>query len=272
MLQKNTYKSEKLDKEYCYYERILPIITIPALDSPAVELKAHVPFEHIKNTFSNRIGLISNASISIGQTEYGKPLNSSSNSTNQVLVTKPNASSAPVPPSCEHCTLLTGLEIDAAKNGKHPNLDPILKEQTHQNSYLTFLKKWKQLRSEENYYFSNLTVKNSKSSNEEKFTISAKDCRTNATFSVPDYGTCINKLPGRFRDELEKYKAKEKVRDNTLKLFLAPKKTSAKNSAAIKIFETQCREILSTHFFYIHSLLPIIREEKKRFSMHRKIF
>lgn len=261
--KKNTYKSEKLDKEYCYYERILPIITIPALDSPAVELKAHVPFEHIKNTFSNRIGLISNASISIGQTEYGKPLNSSSNSTNQVLVTKPNASSAPVPPSCEHCTLLTGLEIDAAKNGKHPNLDPILKEQTHQNSYLTFLKKWKQLRSEENYYFSNLTVKNSKSSNEEKFTISAKDCRTNATFSVPDYGTCINKLPGRFRDELEKYKAKEKVRDNTLKLFLAPKKTSAKNSAAIKIFETQCREILSTHFFYIHSLLPIIREEKK---------
>ena len=158
---------------------------------------------------------------------------------------------------------MTGLEIDAAKNGKHPNLDPILKEQTHQNSYLTFLKKWKQLRSEENYYFSNLTVKNSKSSNEEKFTISAKDCRTNATFSVPDYGTCINKLPGRFRDELEKYKAKEKVRDNTLKLFLAPKKTSAKNSAAIKIFETQCREILSTHFFYIHSLLPIIREEKK---------
>ena len=246
-----------------YPYRILPIITIPALDSPAVELKAHVPFEHIKNTFSNRIGLISNASISIGQTEYGKPLNSSSNSTNQVLVTKPNASSAPVPPSCEHCTLLTGLEIDAAKNGKHPNLDPILKEQTHQNSYLTFLKKWKQLRSEENYYFSNLTVKNSKSSNEEKFTISAKDCRTNATFSVPDYGTCINKLPGRFRDELEKYKAKEKVRDNTLKLFLAPKKTSAKNSAAIKIFETQCREILSTHFFYIHSLLPIIREEKK---------
>ena len=134
-----------------YPYRILPIITIPALDSPAVELKAHVPFEHIKNTFSNRIGLISNASISIGQTEYGKPLNSSSNSTNQVLVTKPNASSTPVPPSCEHCTLLTGLEIDAAKNGKHPNLDPILKEQTHQNSYLTFLKKWKQLRSEENY-------------------------------------------------------------------------------------------------------------------------
>ena len=261
--KKNTYKSKKLDKESCYYERILPIITIPALASPAVELKAHVPFEHIKNTFSNRIGLISNASISIGQTEYGKPLNSSSNTTNQVLVTKSNASSAPVPPSCEHCTLLTGLEIDAAKNGKHPNLDPILKDQTHQNSYLTFLKKWKQLRSEENYYFSNLTVKNSKSSNEEKFTISAKDCRTNATFSVPDYGTCINKLPGRFRDELEKYKAKEKVRDNTLKLFLVPKRTSAKNSAAIKIFETQCREILSTHFFYIHSLLPIIREEKK---------
>ena len=70
-------------------------------------------------------------------------------------------------------------------------------------------------------------------------------------------------MPGRFRDELEKYKAKEKVRDNTLKLFLVPKRTSAKNSAAIKIFETQCREILSTHFFYIHSLLPIIREEKK---------
>ena len=85
-------------------------------------------------------------------------------------MTKPNASSVPVPPSCEHCTLLTGLEIDAAKNGKHPNLDPILKDQTHQNSYLTFLKKWKQLRSEENYYFSNLTFKNSKSSNEEKFT------------------------------------------------------------------------------------------------------
>ncbi|MFQ7768650.1 MAG: hypothetical protein ACLRIL_10470 [Fusicatenibacter saccharivorans] len=62
---------------------------------------------------------------------------------------------------------------------------------------------------------------------------------------------------------MEKYKAKEKVRDNTLKLFLAPKKTSAKNSAAIKILKRNAVRFYPRISFYIHSLLPIIREEEK---------
>ena len=35
---------------------------------------------------------------------------------------------------------LTGLEIDAAKNGQHPNLDIILKTEIEKSPYLVFLK------------------------------------------------------------------------------------------------------------------------------------
>ena len=39
-------------------------------------------------------------------------------------------------PSCAMCTILTGLEIDAAKNGEHPNLDIILGNDIEKCSYI----------------------------------------------------------------------------------------------------------------------------------------
>ena len=57
-----------------YWERNISVVKIPASESPEIVPEKNVPFRHIENTFSNRIGQISNAAISIGQVEYGRNL------------------------------------------------------------------------------------------------------------------------------------------------------------------------------------------------------
>ena len=93
---------------YDNYKRKLPIIDIPSAgghnNNPVT---GRIMFEIIKDTFANQIGQISNLSIRIGSKEYG---------TNEELEH-----------SCVECTILTGLEIDAAKTGVHPDLTEILK-------------------------------------------------------------------------------------------------------------------------------------------------
>lgn len=89
--------------------RKLPLVVIP---SPGGQEKRtgvpkQIPYQVVKNTFSNRIGQISNLSIRIGSAEYGQ-------------------TESDVAHSCAECTILTGLEIDAAKTGNHPNLDSIM--------------------------------------------------------------------------------------------------------------------------------------------------
>ena len=91
--------------------RDLPVIEIPTTLSEKTTIKDHVPFEHIKNTFSNRIGQISDAAISIGQMEYGQVLADTTVEESEILDDSVDK------PSCAMCTILTGLEIDAAKNG-----------------------------------------------------------------------------------------------------------------------------------------------------------
>ena len=53
-----------------YFKRTLPVIKIPTSKGNPVTIQKHVPFFHIQNTFSNRIGQISDAAIAIGQIEY----------------------------------------------------------------------------------------------------------------------------------------------------------------------------------------------------------
>lgn len=264
--EKNWYLHETLQQPRFYYTRKLPVIKIPTLKSQAVALTTHVPFEHIKNTFSNRIGQISNAAIAIGQNEYEKPLNASEQTETEDQTVKKEFDTVPASPSCALCTLLTGLEIDAAKNGKHPNLDSILKANTYvKNTYLYFLKNWKKLRAEEKSYFSNLSAKEYKSSTKNGFYIFAKGCQTKASFTFSDSGTYINKLPGRFRDELVKYQKQESSHDknNISELFGVPTKSVPKNNATVREFKEQCSLILSVYSFYIHDFLFIIKAEKK---------
>lgn len=116
-------------------KRKLPVIVIPSTESAKEPVPEHVPYQHIENTFSNRIGQISNAAIAIGQKEYDRR-----NQKNQVQDGKGA--------TCEKCTLLTGLEIDAAKKGAHPNFDEILGEEISTCDYLAFKNQFKQLRAE----------------------------------------------------------------------------------------------------------------------------
>ena len=53
-------------------KRKLPVIVIPSTESAKEPVPEHVPYQHIENTFSNRIGQISNAAIAIKQKEYDR--------------------------------------------------------------------------------------------------------------------------------------------------------------------------------------------------------
>ena len=64
-------KSNPFEGTY-YYRRKLPAIKIPSTEGDEVLVPEHVPYQHIEDTFSNHIGRISNAAISIGQVEYDR--------------------------------------------------------------------------------------------------------------------------------------------------------------------------------------------------------
>ena len=84
------------------YERKLPVIQIPAPDSiKGFEANDKELFKNIINTFANEIGHISNIAVILTEREArGRQL---------ALNLSPAA-----------CTIITGLEIDAAKTGEHP--------------------------------------------------------------------------------------------------------------------------------------------------------
>ena len=129
---KGVYQWMHSDSLY-YYKRNLSAISIPSTKADPVCVPENVEYQHIYNTFSNHIGQISNMAISIGQVEYDRK-----NTSKQKF--DANA------PTCAKCTILTGLEIDAAKNGVHPNLDLILKKDISKSPYLSFLRQFKLLK------------------------------------------------------------------------------------------------------------------------------
>ena len=76
------------------------VIPSPGGQEKRTGVPKQIPYQVVKNTFSNRIGQISNLSIRISSAEYGQ-------------------TESDVAHSCAECTILTGLEIDAAKeNGR----------------------------------------------------------------------------------------------------------------------------------------------------------
>jgi len=89
--------------------RKLPIVVIPSPggQESRMGVPERIPYPVVKNTFSSRVGQISNLSIRIGNAEYGQ-------------------ANFDAQHTCAECTILTGLEIDAAKTGKHPKLDGIM--------------------------------------------------------------------------------------------------------------------------------------------------
>ena len=88
------------------YKKELPVIRIPSVKaSPEMETGS-IPFRTVKNTFSNQIGRISNQAVKIAKKEYGPE------GISEEDIKKGKC--------CAGCTIITGLEIDAAKSGVHP--------------------------------------------------------------------------------------------------------------------------------------------------------
>lgn len=119
-------KSEKETDDFKIqnYERKIPIVIIPSPEAQnSVGVSATPQYSVIKNTFSNSIGKISNLSIQLGAIEY--------DNLNDTVLELGN--------TCAACTILTGLEIDAAKTGVHPDLSGIMEfldSQPKGNDYL----------------------------------------------------------------------------------------------------------------------------------------
>lgn len=120
-IQKSTYKEvQKNDRDkneqHVQYERKLPVIIIPKLNASVGNDDGAIPFETIKNTFANQIGQISNTAIKFARKEYEYI------EKNDGTLQENNLPAKDVEDGkcCAACTIVTGLEIDAAKTGVHP--------------------------------------------------------------------------------------------------------------------------------------------------------
>lgn len=244
--------------------RNLPVIEIPITQSEVTTIKDHVPYEHIKNTFSNRIGQISDAAISIGQMEYGQALADAAVKESETLDDSADK------PSCAMCTILTGLEIDAAKNGEHPNLDSILSNDIEKCSYIKFLHKFKKLRGEANYSFDNLKVEVKESNGKNYIEVTAKDCKTVAKFYPPVFGTFINELPIAFNEMFDYYSkvegkaVKDKENETDQEVIVFPYAKIKEEEAKIKEFKSKCQNVFDYHFFYSKTMMYILSSEKNK--------
>lgn len=84
--------------------RALPVISIPSPGGRDQRVTRQVNVDTIANTFSSRVGSISNTAIRMGLKEYAPEPEPLANN------------------RCAECCILTGLEIDASKTGRHPSL------------------------------------------------------------------------------------------------------------------------------------------------------
>lgn len=143
-------KDDKYDAKVDY-KRELPIIRISAFPSSIDEYYDAATFNYstyynvIFHTFSNSVGMISNLAIKLGKKQYG-------NQTDNDKLAKDATNKY----GCEHCTILTGLEIDACKTGIHPELSAIFSaaNKNHNPYIMNFLPSLKKLHyiSWENFY------------------------------------------------------------------------------------------------------------------------
>ncbi|MBP3241451.1 MAG: hypothetical protein J6M92_13065 [Oribacterium sp.] len=235
----------------CYINglfRKLPVIKIPSTKADETKVPGKVPYQHIKDTFSNAIGYLSNSAISIGQTEYehvksansdNDPEGNAKGNTNDEIPGSEQADNRETP-ACWMCTILTGLEIDAAKNGKHPDLSIILdnKENIGKAEYLRFREFYDALRSIGT--FDDMTIK------EKDDSIIIGNGEIKSDFYFPKgAGTMINRLPGVFAAE---YNARSKEKEKKQN-FSSPFKKS-KNSKDVKEFIADCKSVIELYSAY----------------------
>ena len=109
--------NKNAERYYVYTERKIPVANITPFKDSSIDVTGKeesgyqetIPYEVIVNTFSNQVGLISNLAIKLSRKAYKKKGHEN---------------------DCAKCTIVTGLEIDAGKTGKHPTeyINKLLKE------------------------------------------------------------------------------------------------------------------------------------------------
>ncbi len=250
-------------RKACYTDkwlyRKLPVVRIPDEKNDTKDytrtVPPSVPYEHILNTFSNAIGYLSNAAISIGQKEYGsKDYKNDNNS-----------------PACWKCTILTGLEIDAAKKGKHPDLGIISKNKKDYPDarYLGFKDTYESVRKLPSFNFDRMEiVKRAKPDSDEyeiDFSIpkdTSKACK--CVISGEDHGTAINRLPFAFIEEHDRYASKAIT--GKKQRFSSPFRMADRDKGKevlISSYRSDCKKLIDLFFNYKH-LIDSIRFEKNR--------
>ena len=212
----------------CYEKwlrRKTPVIKIPSPKSLEETVPHTVPFEHISNTFSNAIGFLSNAAIAIGQKEYGRDAKATDSDKDAL--------------ACWMCTYLTGLEIDAAKNGEHPDLGIIVrnKKKYPKSNYLRFKDSYESFRKLPKFRFDMMEIHIEKDDSKDyqiSFKTSKNSPKEECILSPEDYGTKINKLPFLFVNEYTKYR-NDKDKPKAISPFCdTDNKTNKKISDALK--------------------------------------
>ncbi len=115
------YESEKLDNR-----DNLPFLKIPSIEAriqDAGDWRAR--FQTVRDTFSSRVGQISNAALARSVIAYNE--------------NSPSAERQQAREEVETLAILTGLEIDSAKSGVKPDLSPYLgRSRKGKNLFLTY--------------------------------------------------------------------------------------------------------------------------------------
>lgn len=247
----------------CYEKwlnRKMPVIKIPSPKPKEETVPKTVPFEHINNTFSNAIGYLSNTAIAIGQEEYaGDKKNDSNNGKNK--------------PACWKCTALTGLEIDAAKNGKHPDLSDVVldKELFPPSTYINFKDKYEYFRTLSDFKFDKMELGISKEEGSAQDVISFNTGAENAktyecNIAAKNYGTKINMLPYIFVEEYTNYSNNIAKRKTKLAF---PFEVFDDDKQMMKDYQKACGDVVDLFFAY-KSLAGSLRFEKNKIRYGEK--
>ena len=203
--------------ETCYYEdmekcgkkhvRRLPVVMIPDTPPRTILLpESGVDFQTLKDTFSSKVGELSNCAFYYGKLEYDEK--------------NPNPEFDLM---CETGTILVGLEIDAAKTGRHPFLEDYFSKKTEKDYFIARKEEIDKL--PEYIYFDVKEYPETKDtvgnvyrhrlSAVTKYGPNTGDELMNGVF-IDDYDDYhrIDRLPHRFLRELSAYKASAATEDN----------------------------------------------------------
>ncbi len=239
------------ENEYGLLERTIPFIKVPSNDNILKPVPKYVSFESIDNTFSNKIGLISNAAIVIGQSEYG----TSGNILGDRI-------------SCAMCTILTGLEIDAAKHGKHPDLS-IIEGVDTKIAFLNFIKKYEKLRKKHKLHLNQLKVEDLEvgpAAPQQRLLILG-DTNNFIKYPKKTTGTHIKKLPNIFMDNLNMKFSVEKTLERDK--YLVSK--DVKESGEYAVFEKECLAFIEYYSTVKQLLGEIEQHRSKAYRIQRNL-